>query len=139
MEDPLSVITTAVDGIGTKLAEEFEVSHARLYQILEADAYGKTKRLIRKIGRIDATRLAIIKADLDALFASFEPDVFAPTASEVHSELFDVIQSHLERRSNAEQLREIREAIAVLNAHMTSLERKTAISQKVTAQFGGLQ
>lgn len=109
MQNHQSVITQAVDGIGVKLAELYDLSVGRLYQILEADNYGKTKRLIRLIAVIDKERVKLIKADLDAFFAELLCDgkTAEPDCAELHSELNDVIQAKLKGLPRGERLKEV--------------------------------
>jgi hypothetical protein len=123
MQNPNNIITAAVEGIGVKLAGFYDISVARLYQILEADHYGKTKRLIRCIAAIDKERIKLIKADLDAFFCELLGDV--PPAevdcAYLHGELTDVIQAKLKGLSPMERLQECLEAKSALNAEIASI------------------
>lgn len=125
MQRESSVITQAVDGIGVKLAKLYDLSVGRLYQILEANNYDKTKRLIRFIGLIDKERVRPIKADLDSLFIEIfgEVEPVEISVADLHSELNDVIQARLKGLSNAERLRECWEAVTALNSEIQSLEK----------------
>ena len=139
MQNLHSVITTAVDGIGVKLAELYEISVSRLYQILEADNYGKTKRLIRFIAAIDKERVKLIKADLDALFAELlcDSNTPEPDCAELHSELNDVIQAKLKNLPRDERLKECWQAKAILDAEIASLEEREEIKKNVFAGMNG--
>jgi hypothetical protein len=123
MQKQESIVTAAVEGIGVKLAGFYGISVARLYQILEADHYGKTKRLIRCIAAIDKERIKLIKADLDTFFCELLGDV--PPAevdcAYLHGELTDVIQAKLKGLSTGDRLRECLEARSALDAEIASL------------------
>ena len=131
MKDAASVIAEATDGIGTELAQEYEVSTARMYEILGKDnPYPKAKVLIRKIGRRDRSadkhRVRLIKADMDAMFHEIlgeNPRVV--TAADVHREAFQAIDAMLEDKPAAVQLKELRELIAVAQEKAAGIERLT--------------
>lgn len=131
MQNIHSAITQAVKGIGEQLAEIYGVSVARLYQILEADYYGKTRRLIRAIAAVDRERVRIIKADLDALFDELlsPARVAEVNAADLHAELNDVIHAKLKGLPRADRLRECREAVAILNDEIAHLEEAREIQE----------
>jgi hypothetical protein len=133
MQQQISTITQAVEGIGVRLAELYDISVSRLYQILEADFYGKTKRLIRMIAAIDKERVKIIKADLDALFCELlgETETREVPCADLHKELTDVIQAKLNDFPKDIRLHECRQAVAALSQEISSLETKEEIRADV--------
>ena len=125
MQNPSSVITNAVEGIGTILAKLRGVSVARIYQILEADHYGKTRDLIHAIALIDKNRARLIQADMNSFFKEILGDDAATIAvADVAKETNDVVMSIVRKDSDAEQLRECREAMAALQSWISQIERK---------------
>lgn len=131
MRDAASVITQAVKGITENLADFFEVSLRRMYEILSTDSsYPKTKRLIRAIAHCDRSddkwRVKVIKADLDALFTELLGDGMTKEidCALLHAELTDVIKARLEKKPKAERLKECREAISVLHDEIAFLKKQ---------------
>ena len=124
MQNPANIITQAVRGIGEQLAEIYGVSVARMYQILEADYYGKFRRLLRAIAAIDKERVRLIKADLDALFAELlgAGANKRPCVARMHGELSEAIQSILRDLPPAEQMRECLEARLELDNQIAYLD-----------------
>ena len=130
MQSSKSVFTHAAKGIVDELAEELEVSLPRIYEILSKDnPYPKTKRLIRAIAHRDKTsdksRIRIIKADMDAMFAEILGDLPSgkvPLARKC-KELHDVIQAELDGLSAVDRLVECRQAVAVLQQEISDLEQ----------------
>ena len=115
MMDSSSVITTATQGIVEGLRKEYEVSTARIYQILGEDcSYPKTKKLIRRITRLSQSGGRLIKADLDAMWAEIlqREGTGRLTAADLHKEAFEAIQALLEDKSDVDKKRELRELIA---------------------------
>lgn len=124
-QDNNSVITQAVDGIGVRLAKLYGLTEGRMYQILVADNYGKTKRLIRLIALISKDRARLIKADIDAFFAEVLGDeIRIVSDARLHSELSDAIQAKLMNKPRSERLRECREAVDVLNLEIQCLQKE---------------
>lgn len=130
MRDAASVITQATDGIGVKLAAEYEVSNGRMGEILGKDnPYPKTKVLIRRIGHVDKSankfRVRLIKADMDAMFDDILcADVDQPCVRDLHKESFEAIDAQLENKSLPEQLKELRELASVVNQMIEGRERQ---------------
>jgi hypothetical protein len=128
-----SVITLAAKGIVEELADEYGITPARMYQILEQDTYNRTAKLKRRIGRVDKERARLIKAADDALWA----EIFCDDAQEgidcavLHGELNDVIQARLRNLSRADRLRECWEARIALDAEIKSLGDKEEIQINV--------
>lgn len=139
MQNSNSIITLAVEGIGVKLAELYDLSVARLYQILEADHYGKTKRLIRFIAAIDKSRIRLIKADLDALFSELlgQDKTVEVDCAYLHGELSDVIQAKLKKLAPSERLRECLEARIALDAEIAVLKQELRQRDDIKIQVFG--
>lgn len=124
MQDSSSVITDAAKGIVEKMAEEMEVKPGRMYEILGKDnPYPKAKRLIRVIARIDKERVRSIKADLDAMFCQIlgEEDCQIDVA-EFYRETSQAVGAILEKKPVREQVKEVREMVAVGQKVIVQLE-----------------
>lgn len=134
MKDPSSVIAQATDGIGVKLAREFEVSVGRMYEILGKDnPLPRAKKLIRAIGRVDETpdkaRVRVIKADVDSMFEDIlgrAEAVDEPCVRVLHKEAFEAIDAQLEGKPAGEQLKELRDLLVVVEQMIEGRERLTA-------------
>lgn len=114
MRDAENVITDAVNGYTGELAQLFEVSEPRMYQLLSTHcSYPRTKRLIRAIGSINQDGARLIKADMDALFVEVLGDVSPTTLAERHRELGQALQADIEELPKAEQLKEWRDVLAL--------------------------
>ncbi len=142
MRDSNSVITHAVKNLADDLAVEYDVTPARMYEILGRDnPYPKSKKLIRTIGRldksIDKSRVRIIKTDLDAMFCQILGDGAGADVdcAEFHSELSDAVQAKIAGKSTPECLKEFREARAILDKAIENLEREE-ITRDVFAVHG---
>jgi hypothetical protein len=126
MLDSHSVISQATAGIVKDIATDYDVSVQRVYEMLGPQCvYPKTKRLIRSIGRVNPDGVRLIKADMDALFAQIlgESVTETPTVSKLHKEAFEAIDSLLEGKSGAEQLKELRELGAVVSQLIEGREK----------------
>lgn len=133
------VIAQVVNGKGPKLAEVMELSVSRMYEILSTDnPYPKAKLLIRAIAQVDGCDIALIKADLDAMWHELlSGDISTGSIKDCHRESSEGVQADLEELPIPEQLKEAREAMASWASRVRYLERlmqtpreiaKTAIS-----------
>ena len=123
MQDPKSVITAASKGHVHELAAELEVSDSRMYEILSKDnPYPKTKRLIRAIARANPAGARAIKADLDAMFRSILGDGDAVDLAGLHKETSEAFQALISGAPRPDQLRELREAGATIQAAISRIE-----------------
>lgn len=119
------VITQVVNGKGPKLAEVLEISDSRCYEILSTDnPYPKTKRLIRAIAQVNPQGIALIKADMDALFQDllFDNQKSPTSPAEIHRESSEAFTSVIEERPIAEQKKECRDAIAIWSRKLRELD-----------------
>lgn len=122
MQDPKSVITTAAKGLVRDLAEEFEVSESRMYEILSKDnPYPRTKRLIRAIGRVNPEGARAIKADLDAMFSQILNEVEPVDLAAFHKETTEAFHAMLAGEPRDVQLKELREAGAKIEAAIEAI------------------
>jgi|GEM_PF-3220925 len=124
MRDAASVITQTTVKIADKLAVDLEVSLPRMYEILGRDnPYPKAKRLIRAIARHNPYGAALIKADLDAMFAQIAwPDRATVTVGDLHKEAFEAVDAMLNHKSKADQQKELRDLIAVAQMKLELLD-----------------
>ena len=112
--DSTSVISQATHGIVKELAEDYEVSGSRMYEILGKDnPYPKARKLIRRIARHNQEGARLIKADLDALFTDVLEEHEAPSLEDLHRESFEAIQSLLCNKPKSVKEAELRELIAI--------------------------
>lgn len=134
MQDAHSVITHAAEGHVKAIAEEMEVSLGRMYEILGKDnPYPKAKRLIRVIGKFNTFGVREIRADLNAMFDDIlgGSEDRKVTAACVHKEAFEAVDAMLQGKPAAEQVRELRELIAVAEMKVEGIERITARELKL--------
>lgn len=135
MQDAHSVITHAAEGHVKAIAEEMEVSLGRMYEILGKDnPYPKAKRLIRVIGKFNRFGVREIRADLNAMFDDIldgGDEAREVTAANVHKEAFEAVDAMLQGKPAAEQVRELRELIAVAEMKIEGIERITARELKL--------
>ena len=123
------VIAQVVNGKGPKLAEILEVSESRCYEILSTDnPYPKTKRLIRAIAGIEGVNIALIKADLDAMFHDLLNDTDGVSDAELHRENSEAVQAVLSEKPVAEQKKELRDAIAVNARKLRDLDEYRSLA-----------
>lgn len=133
MRDASSVITQAVKGITGDLAEEYELSEARMYELLGKDCtYPKTKKLIRSIAHCDDSkdkwRVRLIKADLDAMFEKILSDADDQiSAADIHKETSELVQSVLTNQPRAVITKEARDVISVSQQLIEQLEEKDSV------------
>jgi uncharacterized protein with ATP-grasp and redox domains len=135
MRNSTDVIAEVVNGKGPELALVLEVSKSRCYEILSTDnPYPKAKRLIRAIAQIvDARSIAVIKADLDAMFDELLCDGDCITTAELTRELFEGGQSVVEEKPIAEQKKELRETIAAASRRLRDLEHDNKLHSPTRA------
>jgi hypothetical protein len=126
MRDPSDVLTEAVDGYVKQIAIRRGVSLARMYQLLGAECvYSKSKRLIADIAGVNPEGAHLIKADMMAFFDSIlGPESGEVGIAELNKELHEAVQAKLERKPRSTRLKEDREAVAVLNKDIQSLEKE---------------
>lgn len=126
MQDARSVITQVTRGFVHKLAKRREVSEARMYEILGKDnPYPKAKIMIRDIAEVNPSGIAVIRADLEAMFHELESTGSDReiSAVELHKEAFEAIDAVLQGKSAADQLRELRELQAVVEMKINGIQR----------------
>ncbi len=128
MQDAHSVISDAAAGHVEDLAKEMEVGTRRMYEILGKDnPYPKAKRLIRNIGKFNKHGVRQIKADMMSMFADVLEDYFQDvTAIDLHKEAFEAVDAVLQGKSAADQLKELRELIAVAEQKIEGITRLSA-------------
>lgn len=144
MRDAASVITEAAGGFVEDLRNIYEVSAPRMYEILSKDnPYPKAKRLIRAIAAVNPDGIALIKADIDALFVNCGQAARkgGTTPADLHREAFEAVQALLADRPRAEQQKELRELIAAANDRLSELEDADVLrdlaAEKTIKRFGG--
>lgn len=128
MLDAHSVITHVTAKHVAELAQEMEVGLSRMYEILGKDnPYPKCKRLIRKIAKVNIAGVGPIRADMMSLFDELlredERDV---SAAELHKEAFEAVDALLSGKSADEQIRELRELVAIAELKITGIEKLQA-------------
>lgn len=128
MQDAANVICEAAAGHVEDIAARREISERRMYEILGKDnPYPKSKRLIRDIGEFNKPGVRLIKADMDSLFADLLRDESEGTADvtvqRVNKEAFEAIDAMLSGQPAADQIRELRELIAVCQEKLTNMEK----------------
>lgn len=123
--DAASVITDATEEIVQALADDYEVSLPRMYEMLGRQCfYPKTKVLIRRIAAHNQEGARLIKADLMAMFDDIlDPVTETVTDAEMHEQLNDAVQARLRDAPRAIRLRENREALEVLSRDIADLEQ----------------
>jgi hypothetical protein len=130
MMDAHSIITHATHGIAKELADDYEVSLSRMYEILGKDSpYPKAKRLIRKIARYNQDGARLIKADLDAFFAEILTVIAEPTLEELHREAFEAVDSVLSGKPIAVQEKELIELLSICQQKLAGIHKRTELRQ----------
>ena len=116
MQNPNDVTTQAFDGLVREIAIELGITDKRVYEILGNDnPYPKLWRLLNPLGRLNADRLELIRADFNARCDRITRGCNQPsTIVTLTRELHDVIEHVLERRPHAERREAINEAIVEL-------------------------
>lgn len=123
MMNASNVITHASHGIVAELANDYEVSLRRMYEMLgDQCVYPKAKQLIRAIARHNQDGARLIKADLDAMFAEILDASGEVTTAVLHREASEAVQSFLDEKSLAEKKRELTELIAAAEAMLENID-----------------
>lgn len=125
MMDSTSVIGLATHGIVKKLAEDYEVSLSRMYEMLGGQCtYAKTRKLIRMIARHNQDGARLIKADLDALFADILDEVEEPALEDIHKEAFEAIDSVLRNKPLSDQKTQVLELLDICQRKLEGIQRR---------------
>src|SRR5688572_24242501 len=127
MRNSTDVITQVVNGKGPQLAQVLEVSVSRVYEILSTDnPYPKAKRLIRAIAQVNLGGVALIKADIDAMFADIlnESDG-AACPHELHKESYEATAAVFEDKPKAVKRKELLDVMAAAGKHIRDLDKPT--------------
>lgn len=124
MQNVNSVMTTAFDGYVLEVSDELGITDKRIYHILgKENPYLKTWRLLNPLGRIAPERLRLVQADFNARCARILDKNSTPsTASSVHKEFTEAMQTILDKAPRYERKKEILEAIAELNKELEKCE-----------------
>lgn len=130
MRDQSDVISTAARGITKDLAGVYGVSNARMFRILdEHSPYKRAKVLIRAIGRFNVSGVRLIRADMDALFASILTTDADVTTAELQRKTFDAIQAIAENATPAVQKDKIRQTLVVWQKKLDELDQGNDIAK----------
>lgn len=125
MIDAANVIGIATQGIVKELAQDYEVSLARMYEMLgDQCTYPKSKKLIRAIAHRNQAGARLIKADLDAMFADVLQENAEPSLEEIHREAFEAVDSILCDKPPATQRLELLELLTICQSKLEGIERK---------------
>lgn len=125
MIDAANVIGIATQGIVKELAQDYEVSLARMYEMLgDQCTYPKSKKLIRAIAHRNQPGVRLIKADLDALFVDVLQEIEEPSLEEIHREAFEAVDSILCDKPPATQRLELLELLTICQRKLEGIERK---------------
>jgi hypothetical protein len=123
MKDSNDVIVQAADGFTKQLADDLDISLARMYELLGRDnPYPKAWRILRSIARHNPDGLRLIQSDFNHRCEALLQDQPATSVARINKELHDVTQSELEQKPPAERRTEILQAIAILQARLAQLE-----------------
>lgn len=124
MIDAANVIGIATHGIVKDLAEDYEVSLSRMYEMLGGQCnYPKAKKLIRAIARHNQAGARLIKADLDAMFTDILEEADEPSLEDVHKECFEAVDSILRNKPLPEQKTELLELVDICQRKLEGIER----------------
>lgn len=124
MIDAANVIGIATHGIVKELAQDYEVSLSRMYEMLgDQCTYPKTKKLIRAIARRNQAGARLIKADLDAMFADILEEVEEPSLEDMHKECYEAVDAILRNKPLATQRSEILELLDICQRKLEGIER----------------
>ena len=125
MLDSHSIITHVTHGIVKELADEYECSLQRAYEMLGNQCvYPKAKKLIRTIARLNPEGARMIKADMDSMFADILTPIEEPTLEDLHKEAFEAVDSVLRNRPAAEQKLQVMELLEICQRKLAGLERR---------------
>lgn len=131
MRNSTDVIAQVVNGKGPELAKVLEVSPSRCYEILSTDnPLPKAKRLIRAIAQVNPQGIALIQADLQAMFDELLGATDG-TLTDAHRESSEAVQVELDGRPMPERIKEAREAVAAWGSRLRTLERENAAAVTV--------
>jgi hypothetical protein len=124
MQDSRSVITHVTKGIVDNLADDYEVSLSRMYEILGKDnPYPKAKKLIRAIARHNQNGLRLIRADMDSLFADLIVHADEPSLEDIHKEAFEAVDSILRDKPVSDQKTQLLELVDICQRKLEGIER----------------
>lgn len=129
MKDAKCVITEATKGIVDKLADRRGISYRRMSEILGPDnPYPRAKWLIIDIAEFNSHGVRLIKADLDALFASLlsSEEMLDVSDADLNLQMFEALDAVLRGKPVADQLRELRDVIAVCEKKISGIEKLEA-------------
>lgn len=136
MMDSHSVISEVTAGHVKELASEYDVTISRMYEMLgEQCNYPKTKKLIRKIAKVNPEGVWLIKADIDAMFLDLLESAGEVSVAELHKESTEAVQAELEGKSPSDRARELREAIATMQRQLIHVETLGFSPAEKVAQF----
>lgn len=131
MMDSTSVISHATKGIVSELANDYEVTVQRMYEILGKDnPYPKVRKLIRSIARHNQEGARLIKADLDALFTDVLEDSVKASLEDLHRESFEAVQALLADKPRAVKEAELRELIAIACSMLANVNGGLKVVEK---------
>lgn len=124
MRSSTDVIAEVVNGRGPELALVLEVSKSRCYEILSTDnPYPKSKRLIRAIAQVNPAGIALIRADMEALFHDLLSNDDRPGCVHEHRhESFEAINAVYDEKPVAVQRKELLEQIASASRLLRDLD-----------------
>lgn len=124
MIDAANVIGIATHGIVKDLAQDYEVSLSRMYELLGGQCnYPKSKKLIRAIARHNQAGARLIKADLDAMFTDILEEAREPSLEDIHKEAFEAVDSMLRDKPAATQKIELLELVDICQRKLEGIER----------------
>lgn len=124
MQNPNDVMTRAFEGHVGEVADEIGVSDKRLYELLGRDNYyPKLWRLLNPLGRINPSRLELVKADFNARCDRIlRPHRKRSTPATLHKELSEAINAVLSKAAKDFRKQQILEAIAELQCELEKCE-----------------
>ena len=130
MQDSHLSTVHASEGHAKQLAHAFQVSLARMYEILSKDnPEPKFKRLVREISLVNPHSIAEIKADFGAFCDSLIERLPSarPHIAELHRECSEAVQARLEQKPLRTQRNETLQAIAKLQSDLRCINRELEI------------
>lgn len=129
MQNPNDVTTQAFDGLVGEIAIELGISDKRVYELLGRDNYyPKLWRLLTPLGRVQADRLELVRADFNARCDRIlNKNTTASTPATVHEQISQAMQKILEHAPAAERRKEIVEAIAELAKELNKCGGETHV------------
>ena len=125
MLDSHSIITHVTHGIVKELADEYECSLQRAYEMLGNQCvYPKAKKLIRTIARLNPEGARMIKTDLDSMFADILAVNDEPTLEDIHRETFEAVDALLCNKPIGVQKKELIELVTICQSKLAGIERR---------------